>query len=347
MDERQAHFHVVRRPTWLGAIARDLYGDASSDPAQAFSRINARAVRHHLVWPGQLLFIPASVCYHPQQEAEFGELVGRINDLVMTRINQAEREVLASHPNLVNQAAANPGLVHEAARYGSMAGAGLVSMLSAEHRAVRDLLKELEGRYLQTYRAHGRLTPDFFAQRRRIFAALDTLLGRMARALSLGTPMDQRARDALKISSKSQILHWKRHGTAGGLKDLKAHFERMAQVSRYLRAGGHLAIALDAYLTYDTITRACRAEDERECQRSAVVQGSAFAGSVLGGTFGGGLAYAACSAVFALPSAGSSLLWCALAAGGAGSVVGGSASSQMFRVGADWLFETYHPVVAH
>jgi hypothetical protein len=121
-------------------------------------------------------------------------------------------------------------------------------------RIIGNELKRLEGLYKQSYRAHGGLNDPFYARRRQIYSALDSAVGRLSRTLTLGTSLDQDAKRALKVNSKSQVLYWKRNGTEGHLRDFEAHFERMSRISRYLRRGGYLVIGIDGYLTYSDVT---------------------------------------------------------------------------------------------
>ncbi len=159
---------------------------------------------------------------------------------------------------------------------------------------------------------------------RRIYESLDTAAGRLARAITFGTRLDEKTRHALKVNTKSQLLHWRRRGTGGHLRDFEAHFDRMGRVTRHLDHAGYLLIGIDAYLTADAIAKACEVGDDRHCHRAMVVKGSGFAGSAGGSALGSIAAYGVCNALFGLESLGSSVLWCGLVLGAAGSVAGGA-----------------------
>ena len=47
-----------------------------------------------------------------------------------------------------------------------------------------------------------------------------------------------------------------------------------------------------------------------------------------------------CTVVFALPSGGTSLIWCGILAGGAGALAGGS----LGKFGGEYVYEKYYQV---
>ncbi len=54
-----------------------------------------------------------------------------------------------------------------------------------------------------------------------------------------------------------------------------------------------------------------------------------MAGSVVGGYYGGLAAVSVCNAVFAIPSVGTSLLWCGIIAGGLSGYLGSNLASSV------------------
>lgn len=161
----------------------------------------------------------------------------------------------------------------------------------------------------------------------------------MVRTLTQATPLSLDAKRALKISTKSQILHWKRHGTADGVRGFKGHFNNIAAVSRFFKRGGYVTIAIDGVLTTDTIVEACQTENQRHCHRTMAVEGASYGGRVAGGLGGGAAAYGACNVAFGIPSVGTSLLWCGLVAGAAGGAIGGYVGDWALRSSAASIFE--------
>ncbi|WP_166264452.1 hypothetical protein [Marinobacter caseinilyticus] len=111
-----------------------------------------------------------------------------------------------------------------------------------------------------------------------------------------------------------------------------------------MKNGGYLTIAIDGALTYETIKKAFVSDNDRFCHKTKVIESSGFAGRVFGGVAGGSLAYGACSAIFALPSAGSSFLWCGLVAGAAGGFIGGTGIGLLGGFLGEVVFEATYPV---
>lgn len=341
---QDASFHVVRRHQSLADLTRHLYGSLESALAKDFMRLNETAPDSFgALLPGQMLYLPEPVCYPSNVEADIQAMVATFNIFIVERMDAAQRQVLAENPTIIKNAAENPSVLKGFANGSNTFASGLVAGVSIQTKALGRTLKNLESHYVQTFRSHGKLTPQFYAHRQQLYSALDTNMGSLSRTLALGTPRDLEARSALKISTKSQVLHWKRFGTEGGVKGFQPHFDRLAQTTRYLRNGGLLTIAIDGALTYDTIKKACKSND-RFCHKTAAVESSGFAGRVVGGSLGGLAAYGACSAIFALPSAGSSFLWCGLVAGAAGGFLGGTGFGYWGEKRAEAIFESNYPV---
>ncbi|WP_166264454.1 hypothetical protein [Marinobacter caseinilyticus] len=302
---QKVSFHVVRRQQSLAELTRYLYGDLVSASAKDFMRLNEPAPDSFgALIPGQMLYLPEPACFPSNVEADIQAMVASFNIVIVNQMDAAQRQTFAENPAMIKNAAENPSVVKGIANGANTFASGLVAGVSIQTKALGRTLKNLESRYVQTFKAHGKLTSQFYTHRQHLYAALDTDMGRLSRTLALGTPRDMAARSALKISTKSQVLHWERHGIDGGVKGFQPHFDRLAQTTRYLKNGGYLTIAIDGALTLDTIVKACASGDDRFCRRTTVVESSGFAGRVGGGVVGGMAAYAVCNAIFVLPSGG-------------------------------------------
>lgn len=317
-----AQFYVVRKmdTSTLAQMAQRLY-PGSSVGQDDFRRLNQGAVADgQRLQAGQILFLPALQCYG--QEEEIIEAIAEMNQLLLRDMDWAEREQWAQHTQLINHAAQEHSWAKVMRLTNSVAG-GALGSLSLHTRQMSDLLREFEQRYAKTVQLHGRLTPEFYAYRGRVYRALDDQLIRLARKISLGIPLDMPASRGLKVNNRSQILAWKRQGNSGRLKDFMPHFKNMQRVNKYLRRGGYLTIGIDGLLTADVIKNACQSSDPAHCQRTALVESGGFVGGTLGGVGGGTAAYLTCNAVFAFESLGTSFLWCGLVAGAVGGYAGG------------------------
>lgn len=341
LTSSDAYFHVVRLPTTIDILARQLYGDASSALAQEFRFVNQLALIEGIgVVPGQMLYLPEPVCYHPDLQDEIIRFVGSINDRILFQMDNQQRNLLAEHPTFVSNVAESPNIVVQGLSTGNAAASALMAATTATTRSIGESLKSLERAYQQAFRTHGRLTPDFYIRRRQIYSQLDTRLGRLGRTLALGTPFDQHARASLKVHTKSTALHWKRHGT-GPIAGFQGHFDRLARTTRWLRLGGYATLAIDVALNEYAITDACNSGDAAECSRQTYALRGKSVGLVAGGLATGSLAtYGICNAVFGPPTAGSSFLWCALVLGGASATAGAYSFGLAGEKAGNILYET-------
>ena len=104
-------------------------------------------------------------------------------------------------------------------------------------------LIEIERLHQRSFAQHGHLnSPDFFAQRRRLFGRLDDSLGTLVKR-GIGFPDHPSLRHALGISTRSLTHHWRQAGV-GDIPGYASHIEGVARASRYIKAGGWIGIGL-------------------------------------------------------------------------------------------------------
>ena len=214
-------------------------------------------------------------------------------------------------------------------------------------RQVADTLREIEDLYVRTYNRHGRLNlQEFFNQRRILFRRLDQALGRMVRSRVVD-PRYTNMRRALGLSTRSMINTWRRQGRpVSGIPEFHRHYQRVDRLARHLRWLGYVGIGLDGYYSYRQIREACTVDStDPACRRRVFTETGRFAGSVAGGTFGGAVAaWGVCTIIFALPSGGTSALWCGVVAGGAGAVAGGMAGGLGGEYAGELVYEQTYPM---
>lgn len=142
-------------------------------------------------------------------------------------------------------------------------------------------------------------------------------------------------RSSLGLSSKSILHKLDRQGKypANSIPGYEANYTKVAKLSEKLRYGGYIGIALDVGQSGARIQRACTLDlVEEQCGRTSFRETGRVAGSVGGGAAGGFMAaYATCNLLFGLETAGTSLLWCGIVAGGVGGYLGSNAASGRFE----------------
>jgi hypothetical protein len=128
--------------------------------------------------------------------------------------------------------------------------------------------------------------------------------------------------------------------------EVAGYAEKIAQVSkaaRYMKAGGHVGIALIVVASGVAIHQACSVGREEECTEAKYIEGGKLGGSVLGGIAGGGLASVAgtylCIATFGVATGGLGIFACLIVSGGVSGYVGGLYGSQLGESVGRYLYK--------
>ncbi len=209
-------------------------------------------------------------------------------------------------------------------------------------KRVQSVLKNIDALYKSSHSSTGkRINPHFLEQRRSYFLQLDYLMNGLVEKQMFGPNVESvNIKRKLGLSTKSLVHQWKQQGGKGSLADFEKQFSRTANVATRLKRIGHLGIALDIGVSALEIHKACRSDSKDPvCKRTAVVESSRAAGSIVGGMAAATAAYWGCSLVFAGPSAGTSLLWCGIIVGGAAGYGGSQAGSIGAKFGASSIYD--------
>lgn len=332
----QVSFHIVRRFSLLSSVAESFYGTVETAAAREFLRINTAVPTEGYVWPGNVLFLPDLMPFHPDHEHRVIKLLAMINSSALQNLSVAEREFFAANHALVNNTVNHPSLIPDYAGGGTDRSGGLLEDISVQSRLIGDRLQELESCYLHERRTKGGLTPHFFAHRQAIYDALDGAMGRVASNLTTGEAAERQGKPAAWAGSSNRVLHWKTEGTEDPFKGFRQHYEKMQKVARYFRYGGCLAIGIDASLTYEVIARACESGEALACATKGPGEDSGSSRKLEGA--GGALLGCSVRSLLEASSIDRNRLWCALL--GRASI----SSRRAFRKGADFLFESSYAV---
>ncbi|NOX43615.1 MAG: hypothetical protein GXP19_07775 [Gammaproteobacteria bacterium] len=178
--------------------------------------------------------------------------------------------------------------------------------------------------------------------RKNLFQKLDTVLKSMVGRARLGMDIDRgNLKRSLGLSTKSIVHHLKDHPVPiDQLPGFEKNHAKVRQYSKALKGLGYVALALDGVQSVAKVQQACTAGTEQECTKSKFSETGRFAGSVVGGGLGGYLAaYGACTVILALPSVGTSMLWCGIVVGGIGGLVGADLLSDELKKRGELLYE--------
>ncbi|CAG8866691.1 hypothetical protein PS627_02055 [Pseudomonas fluorescens] len=220
-------------------------------------------------------------------------------------------------------------------------GVGQV-MLARGLREVEDILRHIGALHQREFRLHGHLkSPEFFAARRQLLNKLDVNLKTafLNKALGLGS-YDTLRRD-LGISTKSVVHHWSKAGGAGQIAGYATHLDRVARVSKYLKYGGYVGIALGGTASALKVKEVCSSGDVQACEKVRFTEAGAFSGGLAGGALGaeiGALLAPTVCAPIAAVTMGVGGAVCGLIMVGGGSFVGVLGGDHFGEMVGDWIY---------
>lgn len=198
-------------------------------------------------------------------------------------------------------------------------------------------LRRIEMLRQHQFTLHGHLqSNEFFVKRRRLFKQLDAQL----RMTFLNKYMDlgkyETLRRDLGISSRSLVHHWSKAGVPGQIPGYSTHLRKLANISKYLKAGGYVGITVGAGVM--KIKQVCREGDAHACKKVKFTESGNFAGGIIGGALAGhasgALAAVACVSLGVVSAAA-----CSIAIVGAGTAVGSMAGMAGGEIMGEVIYE--------
>jgi hypothetical protein len=286
-----------------------------------FDQLNTH-LHPHIILPGEVVVMtdgPAHLCT-PEEH----ELMALARDVHMSMIGHDYRtsQVLVQNYDLL-QSFMGSGSIG----IGSATGAW-----SSHLRELESLLRETE-ELMKRWRS-GALTNDqFFAQRKIVFAKIETRLKNIGR---LGSGLDTRGKikNVLGISTKN-YLH------TGELRGYARNVRKISATAKVLSRGTYVGVALDFGVGALEIQEACSMGREDVCTKAKYVETGKAAGGILGSALVGGALGAASGSIcaaFGIPSGGTLLVGCAVVFIAAGSIGGGLGGSALGEMGGTKIF---------
>lgn len=219
------------------------------------------------------------------------------------------------------------------------------AVMEAHLAKLDDILKKIEKHHQDSFRQYGHLnSPEFFTQRRELLKELDAQLLNSKRVRGLTTFNDQGTlKNALGISSRSLVHHWKRAGVDGGIPGYASHVRAISRATTWMKAGGFIGIGIGGVSGLVAIQEVCQAGNEEACRKIKFVEGGKFLGSsgigFAGGTAGASVATPVCLAI-GVPTAGIGSVACAVAVVGVAAFVGTLSGGWPGELGGELLYES-------
>jgi hypothetical protein len=322
------HFTIVEKPVTAVDHAHEVYHNPDSASLAWFFQLNG-ITEDTFLKPGTMLVVPSG---HACTAAEVQLAAGLRDPRFWPRSIRGPIE----HPEITNR-------LYELLEYTQtlQTPGGLGAYAYTGERQIKDIteiLNELQKLYQDTYSASGKLSGAAFQRRRReLLNRLDgSLRGWLRRGL-VG-PDEPLIRRRLGLSSKRIVHRWRQAGSAaGGIPELRQRIAGLNRAAGQAKALGHIGIALDTAWSAAEIKRHIE-ENRQDRNRRIAGEAGRLVGSVGGGYLGGIGAYGLCSFALALPTSGSSPLWCAIV-GGIGSFGVGYAGSIAGPKGGELIYD--------
>lgn len=199
-------------------------------------------------------------------------------------------------------------------------------------------LKNIESLHQQQFAKHGHLhSPEFFAERKKLLKQLDANLKTtfLKKHLNLGSY--ERLRRGLGISSKSLVHHWSKAGVPGQIPGYSTHLDKLAKMSKHLKVGGYIGIAIGAIGSAMKVSAVCQEGNSRACKKVKVTEAGSFSGGLAGGWAGGKIGGLVATQV--CWATGPGALICGVALTGAGALAGSIVGMEAGEKYGEMIFE--------
>ena len=161
------------------------------------------------------------------------------------------------------------------------------AMFSKHLDDVQRLMKDIEALHVRTFQSTGGLrSAEFFAERKRLLAQLNTNLTALTRK-SIGLPDHPNLKSALGISSRSLVHRWTMAGGAEQIPGYATHIEGVSKAAKYVKAGGWIGTAIGGGAAYMKVQDVCTAGDAEACKKVKFTEVGGFSGGMIGGALAG------------------------------------------------------------
>ena len=260
-----------------------------------------------MVRPGELVIVPEMSSAHCSIEEAW----------LMRHAEEISRQLDQNVP-LDRAGNTNYDLAQSILGYGSIGIGSATSAWSRHLQAVAQTLEEIEQLHRQL-KDGGLDKESFIRQRQRMFGVLDMQLQGAARFGS-GLRGNQPLKEALGISTKS-YLH------QGEIVGYAQRVQTITQMSKWLKQGTYLGLALDVGVAGLEMKEACVVGREAQCNRAKYVETGRLVGGVAGaagaGVIGAELTRRACHIFLGVATRGSGALTCGIIGGATAGYIGG------------------------
>ncbi|AZD92319.1 MULTISPECIES: PAAR domain-containing protein [Pseudomonas] len=304
-------FHIVQTPMTRAALETVLFGQADEAVLEKFRRLNPQLSSP--AKPGQLVVLSHPDNYQcTREEASLMEAAEKVSAALASMSDEEAAFMLKYRAQ-----------VESMLSYGSTALGVSTAAVGNHMDSLKRTLLDIEELHQKFFLRDGHLrSVEFFSERRKLFAQLDTNLTSITK-MSIAFPDHPSLKSALGISSRSLVHRWTQAGAVGQIPGYATHIEGVSRASKVLKWGGWIGTALGGGASYVKVQDVCLAGSKEACEKVKFTE----AGSFLGGVVGGGTASIAISVgvvgpvcvAIGVPTGGVGSVVCGLVVAGGGS----------------------------
>lgn len=262
-------------------------------------------------------------------------------ELIAMSAAQQAREALAD----LTEEEADFMMRHQAEIAGLLSDVSLAmgvsqAMMAKSLDELGSILRKIEDLHQTQFAKYMHLrSPEFFAERKKLFKQLDTHLKAtfLNKRMNLGNY--EKLRRDLGISSKSLMHHWSKAGAPGQIPGYSTHLNKLARLSKFLKAGGNVGIAVGGTGSALKIYEACQAGSSGTCRKTQFTEignfSVGFAGGIAGAKAGGAIAVTACWVT------GPGTPVCSLVVTGIGALAGSVGGMKLGEIIGEAIYEVF------
>ncbi|AZD48226.1 PAAR domain-containing protein [Pseudomonas chlororaphis] len=324
-------FHIVQTPMTRAALETVLFGQADEAVLEKFRRLNPQLSSP--AKPGQLVVLSHPDNYQcTREEALLMEAAEKVSAALASMSDEEAAFMLKYRAQ-----------VESILSYGSTALGVSTAAVGNHMDSLKRTLLDIEELHQKFFLRDGHLrSVEFFSERRKLFAQLDTNLTSITK-MSIAFPDHPSLKSALGISSRSLVHRWTQAGAVGQIPGYATHIEGVSRASKVLKWGGWIGTALGGGASYVKVQDVCLAGSKEACERVKFTETGNFLGGVAGGVFTGmalgmGAAGGVCAAI-GVPSAGIGSMVCGLVVAGGSFYAAGETGEFFGEYSGDVIYE--------
>lgn len=325
-------FYIVQEVMPRSALEAALFDKADGAALEKFKRLNPHVTGY--AKPGQLIVLSdPNNLQCTREEALLTEAAQKV-DAALKPMTDEEASFMVRHRSEIESVLSE-----------GSTSVGVGTAIFAKNLGdVQTSLKDIETLHQKSFLRDGNLrSPEFFAERARLFAKLDKQLNFLTKK-GIGFPDHPSLKSALGISSKSLVHHWSLAGAPGQIPGYATHAEGVAKAAKFVKYGGWIGTAVGGGASYMKVQDVCTAGNAAACRKIKFTEGGNFIGGVAGGAMtGAALTGATVSTIcigLGIPTGGAATLLCGVIIVGAGSYAGG----KLLGAGGETLGEAIYEV---